>query len=122
MAQVPLLYSPVTDDNDDPISGALIDIFEAGTTTRTPFYTDAALTTTASNPLVCDSAGRPPVVYASPDDYKLVFNTSGGSEIRTVDDYTVTDPNPITASTRTSQDKSADFTIVSSERGDLFRS
>ena len=121
MAQVPLLLDPVLDGNGDPYSGALIDIFEAGTTTRADFFTDAALTTAAANPLVCDSAGLPPVSYAAPDEYKIVFKTAAGATIRTVDDYTVTDPNPITASTRTSENKSADFTIVAADRGALFR-
>lgn len=121
MAQVPLLLDPILDGNGDPYSGALIDIFEAGTTTPISFYTDAALTIAASNPLVCDSAGLPPVVYAAPDEYKIVFKTAGGSTLRTVDDYTVTDPDPITASTRTAENKTADFTVVSADRGTLFR-
>ena len=121
MAQVPLLLDPVLDGNGAPYSGALIYTYEAGTTTPLDLYTDAALTTPADNPLVCDSAGLPPVRYAAPDDYKIVFKTAGGSTLRTVDDYTVTDPNPITASTRSTQNKSADFTITGDDRGDVFR-
>ncbi len=121
MAQVPLLLNPVLDSNGDPYSGALVYTYEAGTTTLLDLFTDAALTTAAANPLVCDSSGMPPVAYATPDEYKFVFKTSGDATIRTVDDYTVTDPNPITASTRASQNKSADFTIASDDRGDLFR-
>ena len=118
MAQVPLLHNPVLDTNGDPYSGALIYIYEAGTTTPIDFYTDAALTTEAANPLVCDSAGLPPVAYAAPDDYKVVFKTAGDVTISTVDNYTVIDP--ATAAAVTSTTIVTDTTVTADDLDRMF--
>jgi len=46
------------DTNGDPVSGAKLYFYAAGTTTPKTTYSDNALTTANTNPVVADSAGR----------------------------------------------------------------
>lgn len=54
----------VTDTNDDPVSGAKAYFFDTGTSTPQTVYADAALTTPHPVPLVADSSGVFPAVFA----------------------------------------------------------
>jgi len=97
MAQVLFPGFRATDANGAILAGALLYVYEAGTTTPLDVYTDAALTTAEANPVVCDAGGLLPVIYGGPDDYKFVIKTSGGSTVQTIDNFTLIDPATATA-------------------------
>lgn len=73
------------DNNGDPLAGGLLDVYLAGTTTRTDTYSDAALTTPNANPVVLDSAGRA-TVFLDALSYKFVLKNSLGAVIWTQDE------------------------------------
>ena len=55
-----------------PISGAKARFYLTGTTNNATTYSDAALTTPNTNPVIADSAGRFPPIYLNPDvTYRL---------------------------------------------------
>ncbi len=72
----------VLDSNQDGIGGALVFFFEIGTTTKKTTFSDSALTTANSNPIVCDANGRLTVdVFGTNDaDYKIVVAPSGDTD------------------------------------------
>lgn len=78
----------VLDDNGNPVSGAKLLAYEAGTTTPRDVYSDAALSSVISQPVVADSAGRLPDIYLSANDYKFVLTDASDVTIWTQDDYT----------------------------------
>jgi len=84
-----LLAAPVyraVDDNGLPLSGALLQFYETGTTTPTNVYTSSALTTPLSNPVVADSGGLFAPIYLDPTvTYRCQLLTSAGSLIEDID-------------------------------------
>lgn len=66
--------------------GAKLYFFESGTTTPKEVYTDAVLTTPASNPVVADSNGRFATIYLD-GTYKVVQTTSADVTVWTEDEY-----------------------------------
>lgn len=86
-----LFYTPVfqaLNSNGTPISGAKLYAYEAGTTTPQDVYSDAALSTAISQPVVADSAGRFEDMYLATSDYKFVLKDASDVTIWTQDDYT----------------------------------
>lgn len=88
------LIETARDASGAAIEGALLFIYEAGTTTKLTVYTDSALTTPATNPLVADSEGRFATIYGNADDYKFVLAPADDTDpptspIKTVDDYSI---------------------------------
>jgi len=79
------------DLDGQPLSGGLLNFYEAGTTNREPVYSDEALTTALSNPVVADSQGRFPTMYMQKIDYKIVLTDSSGVTIKTLDNADYTD-------------------------------
>lgn len=75
------------DANGDPLSGGLLYTYAAGTTTPATTYTSSSGGTANSNPIVLNSAGRPPsqVWLNSTDTYKFVLKTSANTDIWTMD-------------------------------------
>lgn len=74
--------------NGDAYSGGLLYCYTNETTTPVSLYSDAAGTVTAANPIVADSAGRLPVRYAGASDpLTLVFKTSAGVTVWSMDDF-----------------------------------
>ena len=75
-----LMPAPVftgIDSNGDPLAGALLFTYAAGTTTKQATYTDSALTSAHANPIVLDAAGRAGSgVYLSATSYKFVLAPS----------------------------------------------
>jgi hypothetical protein len=63
------------DNNGDPLSGGLLEVFLAGTSTPATTYADVGLTTPNTNPIVLDAAGRA-TVFLAPGSYKFVQRTS----------------------------------------------
>ncbi|SFI84723.1 carboxypeptidase-like regulatory domain-containing protein [Albimonas pacifica] len=70
-----------TDSDDEPVPGALLTVYEAGTTTEVPTYSDADLSIAQSVPVVASSAGVFPPVYVPPGTYKLGVTTASGAAI-----------------------------------------
>jgi hypothetical protein len=71
------------DDNGDPVSGAKLYTWLAGTSTPQAIFTDQALTTPHTNPAVANSAGRI-IAYLGAFNYKM--------ELRDADDVTIWGP------------------------------
>lgn len=81
----PSPYQTTFDANGDPVNGAKINTYLAGTLTPVQTFSDGALTVANTNPIIADSAGRW-VAYLTPGvTYKFVITTSAGVAIRTVD-------------------------------------
>ena len=66
------------DDNGVPLSGGLLYTYAAGTTTPQVTYTSSAGGTACPNPIVLDSAGRPPaeIWLTSGLSYKFTLKDS----------------------------------------------
>jgi hypothetical protein len=75
------------DSNGDPLSGGLLYTYAAGTTTPATTYTSSSGVTANTNPIVLNSAGRPPsqVWLNSTDNYKFVLANSSNVTIWTMD-------------------------------------
>jgi hypothetical protein len=74
----PLAYQTVLDTNGNPVSGAKICTYLAGTTTPTATFSDSIGTPNA-NPIVADSSGRF-VAYLLPGaSYKFIFQDATGT-------------------------------------------
>ena len=55
----------ITDASNVPISGGKARIYNTGTTTPTPVFSDAALTVPLVNPVVANASGFTPVIFAA---------------------------------------------------------
>lgn len=81
----------VTDANDDPVSGAVIYFYDAGTSTSKTVYSDSGLSTAIGTSVTCDSSGvpssggNPVLVYVGTAAYKVVIKTSTGVTLQTLD-------------------------------------
>lgn len=81
-------YNPITsafDANGNPISGAKLEFFESGTTTPLDTFSDDALTTANTNPVIADSAGRFGTIFLQQADYKAVLSDADDVVIWTED-------------------------------------
>lgn len=72
-----------SDENGNPLAGGLLYTYQAGTTTPAPTYTTSAGNVTNTNPIILNSAGRPPnqVWLNSTDSFKFVLKTSAGVDV-----------------------------------------
>jgi hypothetical protein len=87
---MPTPYQTVLDTSGNPVSGGCVWTFSAGTTTPATTYSDSALTTPNTNPIVADSAGRFVAWLSAGTSYKFTYETActapaHGSVLRTVD-------------------------------------
>jgi hypothetical protein len=82
---LPPTYHTVLDANGDPVSGAQVELYAAGTVTAVSSYTDATLAVPNAWPVVADSAGRFVAFLVSGQSYKVVYKDAVGAVIRTVD-------------------------------------
>jgi hypothetical protein len=77
------------DNNGVPLAGGLLYSYAGGTTTPLATYTTASGSTANSNPIVLDSAGRPPSeIWLTAAAYKLVLKTSTGVQLWSMDNIT----------------------------------
>lgn len=86
MADAQLVLPPgfrVTDANDQPISGAKLKFYSAGTSTPATVYSDSGLLTSLGSTITCDDGGYPTsdgstktLIYTGTSDYKLVITDS----------------------------------------------
>ena len=75
------------DNNGNPLSGGKLYTYAAGTTTPQPTWTTPGGTILHTNPIILDSAGRPPqeIWLSVAASYKFVLNTSTDVLIATYD-------------------------------------
>jgi hypothetical protein len=86
-------FIQVCDANGDPVSGAKLYIYDAGTTTPRGIFSDTGLSVAVSNPAICNSAGRVTtdggttvgLVYTGVGSYKIVAKTSADVTLWTWD-------------------------------------
>lgn len=68
--------------------GATLTFLSTGTTTPLPIYTTSALTTTQTNPVVANGAGKFPDVYLdSTKIYRLIIEDKNGAVLQDIDPY-----------------------------------
>lgn len=78
-------YTQFFDSNGDPLSGAKLYFYVAGTTTPKDTYTTYTLGTPNTNPVEADADGRMGAIWLGTGSYKAVLTTAGGSTIWTAD-------------------------------------
>lgn len=71
-------------ENGEPLVGAKLYTYQAGTTTLVPTYTNSALSVANANPVVMDSQGRATIFLNSTLSYDFVLKRSDDSEVWTV--------------------------------------
>lgn len=93
----PAAYQTVLDINGNPVSGAKICTYVAGTTTPATTYSDVTLMTANANPLRADASGRWVAWLPSGTAFKFVFQDAtgtiglcDGAIIKTVDNVAAT--------------------------------
>lgn len=77
-----------TGPNGQPLANGTVDVYIAGSTTRTNTWQDQALTVLNPNPIVLDSSGECLLWLDSSITYKFVLKNAGGVEQWTVDNVT----------------------------------
>lgn len=75
------------DDSGNPLTGGLLYVYQAGTTTPVTTYTSSSGTVANTNPVVLDAAGRVPeqIWLDTAYTYKFVLKNSVGSTVWTKD-------------------------------------
>lgn len=68
-----------------PVPGAKIYVYDAGTTDLRSVYSNAGLSVSAANPIICDAAGRHDMRYTAAGSYKVLVTTSAGATVYTRD-------------------------------------
>lgn len=112
-------YVTILDTNGNPVSGAKCYFYEAGTTTPVTTYSDSALTTANTNPIVADAAGRLGTIFLPADDYKVFITDSEDNEIDTQDNFEVLDIATFTSSRVTNAQTGTSYTIQTTDRSKL---
>ena len=76
----------VMDENGEPIEGAKLNTYEAGTVnTALATFEESTLTTPLANPILTDAAGRfPNPVYAQNKQYKFVLTDASDNVLQTI--------------------------------------
>lgn len=93
--QSELLLNGITDTNGKPLSGGKVYTYAAGTTTNKTCWADKEKTTTETNPVILDSAGKK-LIYCE-GIYKFVIKTSSDQTLYTYDNlYLSTQPQVAT--------------------------
>lgn len=85
------IYSVVS-STGAPLPGALLYWYATGTTTPLATYSDEALSTPNTNPVVADANGRFPAIWLQSAEYKMILKTSDGVTVRTRDPIDGTNP------------------------------
>jgi hypothetical protein len=86
-----LLHNPMVrplGENGEILPGCYVQLYESGTTTPTPGYSDADLEAELTNPVESDSAGRLPAIYG---DSTVVYRM----QLYDADDVLLLDIDPI---------------------------
>lgn len=121
-----------TDSNGDPVSGAKIKFYDAGTTTPRTVYSNSALSSSLGSIVYCGSDGLPVAsqgsstevsVYTGTSAYKVVITDDSDVEIATYDNLLgALDTSSFLTTSSTSTlslpvvSKTSDYTIVAGDR------
>lgn len=92
---MPTPFQVTFDSNGNPVSGGCIWTYTAGTSTPAATYSDSALASPNTNPIVADSAGRFTAWLSAGSSYKFTYEAActapaHGSVIKTVDNVQAT--------------------------------
>lgn len=75
-------YFPARDRNGRLVAGARLFVYSDGTTTKAPIYSNESLTTPLANPVVANSSGQFPSIWATDDlEYTLSITGPDGESI-----------------------------------------
>lgn len=86
MGSLPTIKLQALDANGDPVPGGKLNFFEDGTSTPLDTFSDEALTSANTNPVVADSSGRFGEIYLKTDEaYKIQLTDASDVEIWQVD-------------------------------------
>lgn len=114
------------------VSGAVLEFYDAETTTPKTVYADKDLTTSLGTTVTCDSLGYPTSdgttktqIYVGTAAYKVVAKTSGGTTLWTHDNVKgaveITDPGDLSVvATTPVVTKSLDYTVLSADQSSVF--
>jgi hypothetical protein len=91
LASLPL--SIQLDSNARPFDGALLYLYDAGTSTPAVFYEDFATTIVLSWPLVADASGRIPMFWVADGSYRVRLTDNAGNEIFDINSITAVGPS-----------------------------
>ena len=78
MPRINAAFLRALDVNADPVSGGLVFVYEAGTTTPVTTYSDVRLTSPQTFPVVADAAGNFPDIYIPSGSFKVVVQDADG--------------------------------------------
>lgn len=74
-------FQQIADSTGKPYSGALVNVYAAGTTTPLTVYSDEALSVSVANPIVCDSSGQHAMRYIATASYKTTVTDSAATPL-----------------------------------------
>src|SRR5262245_31572256 len=74
-------YLQMLDGEGDPVTGALLNSYLQNTSTRSPLYTNKALTTEATNPVVANTLGTLSGYLNTEIDYSWTITTPDGATV-----------------------------------------
>lgn len=98
---LPRMFDVALDANGNPLSGAKLYTYVNTTTTPKPTYTTSALNVAHPNPIVADSAGRFPDIWADDNQtFRVKLTDSGGVQVFQADDMITLGSNPSGAISR----------------------
>lgn len=119
MAQVVLTpFWQVFDADGNPAAGAKASFFLAGTSTPVNVFSDSTLVTPHAVPVVADSEGRFPTIYAAAGDYKIKVTDSADVDLAAeVDNWTVLANLTQTIVSFPTVTKTTNYTVVAGDRG-----
>ena len=122
----------ILDGAGDPISGATLEFYAAGTSNALTVYSDKDLSTSLGSVVYCDSDGAPVsasggstkvAIYIGTDSHKIVIKDGSGSIVETKDnlagalDTSAFDDGSIAIPKFPMISKSEDYTVVAGDRG-----
>jgi len=122
----------VTDSDGNPVPGAVIYFYEAGTSTPKTVYSDANLSVSLGTSVTCDSGGFPTSdgsakcqIYTGTASYKITIKTSAGATLWTLDNIKGAVDLPDASSIALPQMpvvyKTSAYSILTTDRGKLFK-
>ena len=118
---IPDLFDRIVDANGAPVAGAKMYWYLAGTSTPTTVYQDSATTVPHAQPIVADTGGLLPVIYAKDGSYKVVLQDSLGNTLYTLDNYSiVTAGGGGTLVSAPVVLKTANYVVQSTDRNNVF--
>jgi hypothetical protein len=111
--------------NGSVAAGALLSVYDAGTSNLASIFTDSALTTPSANPITADADGLLPFAWIGTSPYKVRLTTSGGTLIDEQDNISgALNTAPFLAGefAKPDQDfnsKTGDYTVVADDLGTI---